>query len=231
MKYYVTSDIHGFYSELSQALTEAGYFADEEPHKLIVLGDLFDRGSEARFLQQFILELMEKDEVILIRGNHEDMFIDLVTVDEGIPLTHHARNGTYNTAMQLTAFDPVMAIIRNSDFAEAARKTPYFQKIIPAMRDYFETGHYVWRNSSPTITDPMVDGTSMWTSFLRRMTMLDKYEEEALETLGIVLRDEDGKQRPTEVILQEFKDRMPTFTPEQRIYAAMIILLIHKRHF
>ena len=34
--------------------------------------------------------------------------------------------------------------------------------------------------------------------------MLDKYEEEALETLGIVLRDEDGKQRPTEVILQEF---------------------------
>lgn len=63
------------------------------------------------------------------------------------------------------------------------------------------------------------------------MTMLDKYEEEALETLGIVLRDEDGKQRPTEVILQEFKDRMPTFTPEQRIYAAMIILLIHKRHF
>ena len=46
--------------------------------------------------------------------------------------------------MQLTAFDPVMAIIRNSDFAEAARKTPYFQKIIPAMRDYFETGHYVF---------------------------------------------------------------------------------------
>ena len=25
--------------------------------------------------------------------------------------------------------------------------------------------------------------------------------------------------------------RMPTFTPEQRVYAAMIILLIHKRHF
>ena len=60
--------------------------------------------------------------------------------------------------------------------------------------------------------------------------MLDKYEEEARETLGIVLRDEDGKQRPTEVILQEFTERMPTFTPEQKIYATMIILLIHKRH-
>lgn len=61
--------------------------------------------------------------------------------------------------------------------------------------------------------------------------MLDRYEEEALEALGITLRDEEGKQRPTEVILQEFKERLPTFTPEQKIYAAMIILLIHKRHF
>lgn len=144
MKYYVTSDIHGFYSELSQSLSEAGFFTDEEPHKLIVLGDLFDRGQEARFLQQFILELMEKDEVILIRGNHEDMYVDLVTVDQGIPLKHHAQNGTHNTAMQLTAFDPVMAIIRHYDFAEAARNTDYYKKIIPTMRDYFETDHYVF---------------------------------------------------------------------------------------
>ena len=144
MKYYVTSDVHGFYSELSQALTEAGFFTDEEPHKLVILGDLFDRGQEARFLQQFILELMEKDEVILIRGNHEDMYVDLVTVDHGIPLKHHSQNGTYNTAIQLTAFDPVMAIIRHYDFAEAARNTDYYRRIIPSMRDYFETDHYVF---------------------------------------------------------------------------------------
>ena len=61
--------------------------------------------------------------------------------------------------------------------------------------------------------------------------MLERYEKEALEALGIVLRDEDGKQRPTEIILLEFENRLPTFSPEQRIYAAMIILLIHKRHF
>ena len=144
MKYYVASDVHGFYSELSQALEEAGFFADEEPRKLIICGDLFDRGQEARFLQQFILELMERDEVILVRGNHEDMFVQLVTEDQAIPYAYHCQNGTYNTALQLTDFDPVMAIIRNMDFAEAAQRTDYYQKIIPAMRDYYETPHYVF---------------------------------------------------------------------------------------
>lgn len=38
MKYYVVSDVHGFYSRLRAALTDAGFFADTEPHKLVVLG-------------------------------------------------------------------------------------------------------------------------------------------------------------------------------------------------
>ena len=76
MKYYVTSDIHGFYTPLRDVLTRAGYFEDVEPHKLVIAGDLFDRGGEALELQDFILSLMERDEVILVRGNHEDLFAD-----------------------------------------------------------------------------------------------------------------------------------------------------------
>ena len=144
MKYYVTADVHGFYSEFRQALTDAGFFSDDEHHKLIILGDLFDRGREAKLLQQFVLDLMEKDEVILIRGNHEDLFVEMVTSGDGIQLRHHVHNGTYNTAIQLTDFDPVMAGIRPHDFAESARNTPYFKKIIPAMHDYYETDHYVF---------------------------------------------------------------------------------------
>lgn len=48
MKYYVTSDIHGFYTRFHEKLEQAGYFTDPEPHKLLILGDLFDRGREAR---------------------------------------------------------------------------------------------------------------------------------------------------------------------------------------
>ena len=68
MKYYVVADVHGFYTELITALTEKGFFEDKEPHKLIVCGDLFDRGNEAVKLQEFIVDLIDKDEVVLIRA-------------------------------------------------------------------------------------------------------------------------------------------------------------------
>ena len=55
MKYYVTSDIHGFYMEFQDALKSSGYYEDKEPHKLIIIRDLFDRGSEAKRLQAFII--------------------------------------------------------------------------------------------------------------------------------------------------------------------------------
>ena len=45
MKYYATSDTHGFYTPFRLALAEAGYYDDAEPHKLLIAGDLFGRGS------------------------------------------------------------------------------------------------------------------------------------------------------------------------------------------
>ena len=144
MKYYVTADVHGFYSILHNALEEAGFFAETEQHKLIVLGDLFDRGMEAPELQEFILTLMEEDRVILVKGNHEDLFEEMLTEDAGLPYRHHVSNGTYMTALQLTGYEPTMARIHNYDFADAAKETPYYKTIIPAMVDYYETEHYIF---------------------------------------------------------------------------------------
>ena len=144
MRYYVTADIHGFYTPLIAALTKAGFFADSAPHKLVILGDLFARGREALKLQAFLSALLDQDKVILVRGNHEDLFEELVTIDTGLPYRHHVDNGTYDTALQLTGFDPHLAPTLHDDFAEAARNTVFYQKIIPAMLDYFETEHHIF---------------------------------------------------------------------------------------
>ena len=61
-----------------------------------------------------------------------------------MPYSHHVSNGTYDTALQLTGYDFVMARIKNYDFAETARNTPYYKQIIPAMVDYYETEHYIF---------------------------------------------------------------------------------------
>ena len=136
MKYFVTADLHGFYSEFHKALDESEYFIDPEPHKLIILGDIFDRGQEAVKMQAFILQLMEQDALILIRGNHEDLFAEMVTIDEGLPVRHHISNETYGTALQLTGYEQTMAQLRHWDFAEVAQETPLYKRIIPVTIDY-----------------------------------------------------------------------------------------------
>ncbi len=144
MKYYVTADIHGFFTPFHSALEKAGYFADNGKKKLVICGDLFDRGTETEKMQEFILDLLRSDQVILIRGNHEDLFCELVMEDKGLPYNHHIHNGTYQTALDLTGYDIAMARIRNYSFAEAARKTLYYTEIIPSMPDYYETEHYIF---------------------------------------------------------------------------------------
>lgn len=147
MKYYIVSDVHGFCSILKNTLEEKGFFTDTAPHKLIICGDLFDRGKEALKMQSFILELMEKDEVILIRGNHEDLLLQMLDdMASGIPVlySHHRDNGTVATVKDLIKkgthwFDSEPEVIISQ-----MRRTPLLRTIIPSMLDYFETKHYIF---------------------------------------------------------------------------------------
>lgn len=146
MKYYVTTDIHSYFKELCMALKEKGFFEDKEPHKLIICGDIFDRGKEALQLQEFILDLISKDEVILIRGNHDDLAMELLNgwKQKSYLQYHHHTNGTIDTVCQLTGYSINDFKSKSGEIKEAFLKTPYIQKIIPKMIDYFETANYIY---------------------------------------------------------------------------------------
>ena len=144
MRYFVISDPHGFYSILHSTLQEKGFFADSHPHKLLILGDLMDRGKQALQMQDFILDLLIRDEIILIRGNHEDLFEEFLLDDEGCPDVYSIQNGTYDTALQLTGFSKRKVKIHRRVFVQKALETPFYQIILPAMRDYYETEHYIF---------------------------------------------------------------------------------------
>ena len=146
MRYYVTADVHGFYIELMDALEEKGFFEDTEPKKLIICGDLFDRGNEAVQLQEFVLDLMKKDEIILIRGNHEDLAEQLLNrwhVKSYLE-SNHINNGTVDTVCQLTESSMIDIFDYPDRVGRDYLKTPYIQKIVPAMVDYFETENYIF---------------------------------------------------------------------------------------
>ena len=146
MRYYVVADVHGFFDELKVALAEKGFFEDKTPHKLVICGDLFDRGQQALLLQEFILDLLSKEEVILIKGNHEDLTLQLLNQwhRESYLLHHHHTNGTIDTVCQLTE-STMLDIYDNPEyFGRELLKSSYIQEIIPAMLNYYETEHYIF---------------------------------------------------------------------------------------
>ena len=148
MKYYVVADVHGFYDFMVRALTEQGYYTDEEPHKLIICGDLFDRGKQSRQIEQFVLDLLEKDEVILIRGNHEDLLVDFIeklpTYAPMLEYTHHYSNGAVHTVRDLTGTTLTKMKMNPEEVAARMRQTDFYKTILPAMRNYYETEHHIF---------------------------------------------------------------------------------------
>lgn len=164
MKYYVVADVHGYYTELYNALDERGFFTDTEPHKLVVCGDLFDRGSEALEVQAFVVDLLNKEQAVLIRGNHEDLVLDLLSEWENYSymLSQHNANGTVDTVLQLTETRAVFPVNARAVKAKML-ETPFIKDIIPKMLDYFETEHYVFVHGwIPCACEGVVSGLSRY---------------------------------------------------------------------
>ena len=97
MKYFVTADIHGYYTYYLEALKKQGFDINNPNHKLIICGDLFDRGREPKELINFVLE--HRDKIIFIRGNHEDLMEDMLV--RNYPTSADYHNGTYQTLLDL----------------------------------------------------------------------------------------------------------------------------------
>lgn len=135
MKYFVSGDIHGFYDEWQNALKDKGFNLDNPEHKIILCGDLFDRGSQPKEIIDFVLK--HKDKVILIRGNHEDLMEQMIernSSDYG-----DLCNGTSQTIVDLY---PEWQI-SEFDLKKIAKETR-LQEVLDMCVDYYETKHYIF---------------------------------------------------------------------------------------
>lgn len=131
MKYFVVSDVHGFYSILKDELDKAGFIQNNKNHTLIICGDLFDRGPEAYNLLRYLNATQNK---IIVRGNHEDLMLSMI--ERKAPGQHDVINGTYDTAMQLAQSGNC-----NIDYRTLSK---IFDQIVEKSVDYYETKHYIF---------------------------------------------------------------------------------------
>lgn len=93
-KYFILSDPHSFYTYMMDSLTTAGFDVNNENHILVILGDIFDRGTEPLQMYNFLKEF-PRERRILIRGNHEYLLKELY--ERGYYMDHDIHNGTVKT--------------------------------------------------------------------------------------------------------------------------------------
>ena len=146
MKYFVFSDVHGCYNRLCEELEKKGFDENNQDHMLISLGDNFDRGKENYQMFLFLKRMKEKQKIVLIRGNHEDIFMRMMT--SGKATTTDYSNGTYNTIEELamTYFGKRGYGMFMSDFASLYYKfkDEGIFDLIDDMLDFYETKDYVF---------------------------------------------------------------------------------------
>ncbi len=149
-KFYVVADPHGFYTYMRQALEEKGFF-EEENKKLIVCGDILDRGQEAEEMVEFLLEEKEKGELIFIAGNHEDLFMQALqeiasggVFDIACGVSHHYTNGTWDTLLQLAKMEPKEAVRFPFELVRRIRQSRFYKELLPFAIDYYETKQYIF---------------------------------------------------------------------------------------
>ena len=133
-KFFVTSDIHSYYTQFISALKEAGFDENNENHYLVVCGDCFDRGPDATKVLKFLKSLPRK---VLIKGNHEQLLIDCC--ERGWFGQHDIHNGTASTVFQLGYGD---------EFEDMCKYTlTKVKPFIGSMANCFETKNYIFVHS------------------------------------------------------------------------------------
>lgn len=92
--FYAMSDIHGYLDALEEALKripdlEATLTGDPESHRLIFLGDYVDQGPHSCEVLQRIYDLQTTypDNVVVIKGNHDEWLIEFLTTRDCLATT------------------------------------------------------------------------------------------------------------------------------------------------
>lgn len=93
---YAIGDIHGDYLTFVELLKDY----DHKRHQLVLMGDLADRGPRSKECLQLGKRLVEEEDAIYLKGNHEDILLNFLKEPEE-RYDNYLRNGGSNTINSL----------------------------------------------------------------------------------------------------------------------------------
>lgn len=138
MKYFVVSDVHGFYTIMKNALDAVGYDKENPNHFFISCGDLFDRGSQANECLDFVTSI-PKERRAFVEGNHETLLMDILVT--GAYHTADIHNGTLDTIFQLSHRKSFFDLNESLNILSRNEK---LHDYLSSLINYYETDGYVF---------------------------------------------------------------------------------------
>jgi serine/threonine protein phosphatase 1 len=84
-------------------LTKVNY--ETSADKLILLGDYVDRGQKSKQVVEEVMNMMKNNNVIVLRGNHDQMMLDALTQTDETFAAHWIRNGAISTLTSYCGMD------------------------------------------------------------------------------------------------------------------------------
>ena len=93
---YAVGDVHGRLDLLERAFDRMAAHAGGRPHRVIMLGDVVDRGPESAGVIDFLLRRQARADIVCLKGNHEAMMLGALAGDE-VALRSWLANGGVET--------------------------------------------------------------------------------------------------------------------------------------
>lgn len=153
-KMFVVGDVHGQFTMLEELLEN--WQPDEEC--LLFVGDLADRGDNSKAVFERIHQLMEEEEAIVVKGNHDEMLeLFLENPSEHLPLYY--MNGGESTVNSLLGRSTSRENYQEN-VEEIKAEYPWLLPMLKSLPLYYEWGDYLfvhagvnlrkenWRDSS-----------------------------------------------------------------------------------
>lgn len=115
---WAIGDVHGCRIALERLISD---ISPTENDKLIFLGDYIDRGPDSKGVVDYLIELSKRVNCVFLRGNHEQMLLDVV--DNGDDTYLWLINGAQAT---WRSYGNLQLLISNEEHMEFYRNTKFY---------------------------------------------------------------------------------------------------------
>ena len=144
MKYFVLSDIHGFFHVMRKSLDKSGYDANNPTHHLIVVGDMFDRGPESKEVLEYLYPLYTSKRASIVLGNHDYFLQEFLEKDYERARFNIQYNGFAQTLESLAEVDISSPDELDEIHGIIVKKYPYLYDFLISLPYFVELDNYIF---------------------------------------------------------------------------------------